>query len=402
MPAREPGEREMVVLDAPAVLGALIREADSAPPDALSPVVSRVLSNAGFTAVILYVIDYDCQTLIPAPGTLPSSPPLGPLSIEHSEAGRAYRDLKLVERQDGGTHRVWTPVIERSDCLGVLELHTDRLDDDLRRLSIDAAILIGHLLVTSHGYTDAYETAARTRDMNLAAEMHWELQPAMVYSPPGLSLAGGIEPAYEVGGDAFDYSLNQGILDLALIDAMGHGLEASLLSLQAVGAYRWARRRGQSLPEMGETLEQTFLEQFDGDKFVTGLLTRLDCLTGTFNWVNSGHLPPLLLRDGRVIGELDGPPGCPLGLDLGNDFTVGEIGLQSGDGIVLYSDGLIEARSPAGIDFELERVVAAVERECSVNASTAGIVRSTIADVKAHSRGPLRDDATVVLVQYRP
>jgi sigma-B regulation protein RsbU (phosphoserine phosphatase) len=392
----------MVVLDAPAILGALVREADSAPPDALSSVVSKVLPSAGFTSVVLYVIDYDCQTLIPAPGTLPGSTPLGPLSIEHSEAGRAYRDLKLVEREDGGAHCVWTPVIERSDCLGVLELHTDRIDDDLRRLSIDAAILIGHLIVTSHGYTDAYETAARTRDMSLAAEMHWELQPAMVYSAPGLSLAGGIEPAYEVGGDAFDYSFNLGVLDLALIDAMGHGLEASLLSVQAVAAYRWARRRGKSLAEMGETLEQTFLEQFDGEKFVTGLLSRLDCFTGTFNWVNAGHLPPLLLRDGRVKGELDGSPGCPLGLDLGNDFTVGEIGLKPGDGIVLYSDGLIEARSPDGTDFEVERVVAALEREFSAAASTADIVRSTIADVKAHSRGPLRDDATIVLVQYRP
>jgi serine phosphatase RsbU (regulator of sigma subunit) len=94
----------------------------------------------------------------------------------------------------------------------------------------------------------------RRRPMNLAAEMHWDILPATCYTGPTVAIGGALEPAYEIGGDAFDYSVNGRLLDFTILDAMGHGLQAALLSTQAVGAYRYARRRHESLVETSMTI----------------------------------------------------------------------------------------------------------------------------------------------------
>jgi serine phosphatase RsbU (regulator of sigma subunit) len=275
------------------------------------------------------------------------------------------------------------------------------MDDDIRRICLDVGVLLGHLVVTAHQYTDVYELLSRRRTMNLAAEMHWEIQPAMCYVGPNVAIAGEIEPAYEVGGDAFDYSVNRGIVSFALIDAMGHGLEAALLSTQAIEAYRYARRRQQSIVEAARTLERTFLEQFDGEKFVTGVLCKLDSHSGTFSWLNAGHRVPLLMRDGAIVEELETPPRCPLGLDIADEFQVHEMSLKPGDGVLLYSDGVVEARSPAGEDFDTERLYKAIQNAAGKNETEIAMVRDVIHDVKVHSSGPLRDDATLVMLLHK-
>ena len=381
-------------------LGQVLREADGAAVDALSAVVSRALASVGVRGSVIYLLDYDEILLLPAPGSVAVGGPPKPQAVDSSMAGRSCSRQEMVETTASGIHRVWVPITQRADCLGVLELELLHVDDDLRRLCAEVGVLLGHLLVTAHEYTDVYELLTRRRDMNLAAEMHWEIQPAMSYEGPQIRIAGGIEPAYEVGGDAFDYNLNGDVLDFALLDAMGHGLQAALLSFQAVAAYRYGRRRHQSLAEVAKTLEDTFVRQFGGDTFVTGLLCRLDRRTGAFSCVNAGHQPPLLMRAATIAGELATAPTCPLGLDLVCDVDVYETTIAPGDSVVLYSDGVVEARSPEGEDFEFERLRAFLEQEASEKASPPTAIRHILEEIKEHSAGPLRDDATLVRFDY--
>jgi serine phosphatase RsbU (regulator of sigma subunit) len=381
-------------------LRVVLREADKASVDALPSVLVTALSGAGVRGVVLYLVDYDQRLLLPAPGSVSVIAPPEAQSVSTSQAGRACTHQTLIESVKEGLHKVWVPVSERADCLGVLELELTSIDDDMRHMCTEVGVLLGHLLVTAHQYTDVYELQSRRRDMNLPAEMHWEIQPAMSYAGPRLRIAGGIEPAYEVGGDAFDYNINRGILDFALLDAMGHGLEAALLSFQAIAAFRYGRRRMQSLAEVAHTLEDALLRQFGGERFVTGLMCKLDSHSGVLRWVNAAHLPPLHMHAGRVLRELKTVPNCPLGLGLATEFMVHEITLEPGDSIVLYSDGIIEARSPNGEDFELERLLPLIEGGVAQRATPTSIVRSVIRDVREHSVGPLRDDATLVLLEY--
>jgi hypothetical protein len=381
-----------------AALGDLLLAADSGPADGLGWLIADALSKVGAKNVVLYLLDYECRALQPVPGSSEIAGRIpGSIDVQNSDGGRACNEMRVVEAEG----RLWVPVAQRADCLGVLEIEIENPSIEMRRTFADAGVLVGHLLVTSHTYTDVYELLTRRRNMSLPAEMHWEIQPSMSYVGPAIAIAGEIEPAYEVGGDAFDYAVNKEILDFTLLDAMGHGLEAALLSTQALGAYRWARRRGHDLIGMARVLEKTFIEQFEGAKFVTGLLCKLDWQTGAFRWLNAGHLPPLLMRDGQIIEELETAPRCPLGLDLPDELTVHRIDLAPGDNIVLYSDGVIEARGPTGEDFEMDRLNAAVEAAVRRNDHAAVAVRDVIGQVKSHSVGPLRDDATIVLLEYR-
>ena len=97
--------------------------------------------------------------------------------------------------------------------------------------------------------------------MSLAASMQWELLP-LVLNLPDVSVAGMLEPAYDVGGDAFDYAVNGPIVEVAIFDAMGHGVRSAMVAALTVGAYRHARREGSTLGHMHAGLEATLSARF--------------------------------------------------------------------------------------------------------------------------------------------
>src|SRR5439155_4986309 len=104
------------------------------------------------------------------------------------------------------------------------------------------------------------------------------------------------------------------VLDFGIFDAMGHGLEASRIANLVIGGYRWARRRHDDLPATYRAIDDAIASQFGGERFSTGLLATLDVETGRLSWVTAGHPRPLLLRGGRVSGELQAGASLPLGL----------------------------------------------------------------------------------------
>ncbi len=187
----------------------VLKEADTSAADALPTVVHNAVSG-GVKGVGIYLLDYGRTHLQPVPGCIPPVGAYEPHPVEDSQVGRVYLERRPIESSEGGTVRLRVPISERSECLGVLELEVGELDDEVRQLSEDVGVLLGHLLVSAHRYTDVYDLLRRRQTLNLAAEMHWEIQPAMSYVGPSISIAGDIEPAYEIGGDAFDYSINEG------------------------------------------------------------------------------------------------------------------------------------------------------------------------------------------------
>jgi serine phosphatase RsbU (regulator of sigma subunit) len=379
-------------------LGEVLRIADSAPADKLTEALQQTLTQSA-RGVAIYLSDYEGANLHPAPGSRTAAGIPGSVKCEGSPAGVCMRERRIVEEEEDGAHRLWVPILERADPIGVLELELDEVTDETQELARDAGIMIGHLLVTARRYTDVYELLRRNRDMNLAAEMHWDVLPATCYRGPSVSVCGHLEPAYEVGGDAFDYCLNGRTLYVTIIDAMGHGLEAALLSTQAVAAYRYARRRQASLADTAYTIEEALKRQFGGDKFVTGLLVQLDLEDGTMSWVTSGHVVPLLVRGGKVRQLSDAPILSPMGLNLLEDVAGAEMTLRKGDRVLLYSDGVIEARAPNGEYLELDRLIELI-KAADHDEGIDQLVHGLIEEVINHSQGPLRDDATILGFEY--
>ena len=128
-----------------------------------------------------------------------------------------------------------------------------------------------------------------------------------------VTLAAWLQPAGEIGGDTFDFSLDRDALHLSMTDAMGHTMDAALLATVLVGGLRNARRRGVELAEQARLANDALVEQADESQFVTGLLVRIDLPRATAGIVNAGHPPPLRLRAGASIKFLWRPTarsGC--------------------------------------------------------------------------------------------
>jgi serine phosphatase RsbU (regulator of sigma subunit) len=189
-------------------------------------------------------------------------------------------------------------------------------------------------------------------------------------------------------------------MHVALFDAMGHGLVAATLAATAAAGYRHGRRAGHELPGLAAELDEMIDSQTGGERFVTAWLGRLHVPTGRLHYVNAGHPPALLLRDGRVVKELEAAPDLPLGLGT----RVGEVGvedLEPGDRVLAYTDGVVEARSTDHGFFGEARLVDFLEKEAASGHAGPEILRRLTLAVVEHQEGQLQDDSSMVLLEWR-
>lgn len=387
------------------VISDLLKRANLTPPDLLAADVAAALGDAGGTHLVIYVVDYEQITLQPvaiATELLHESPP--GITVAGTMAGRSFQRQEVLSAETEDGWRVWAPLHERAERIGVLELGFTAVDDEILRLSEDLGRLVGHLLHTAGRYTDLIELRRRRRSMSLAAEMQWDmLLPPLAFRSPEVAIAGLLEPAYEVAGDGFDYSLDGETLLFVMLDAMGHGVRSTLASTLALAAFRHGRRNGMGLAETAKGMDAALSTEFDEATFVTGHIGSLDTATGCFRWVNAGHPPPLLARNSKVVGEIHCAPCYPLGLGI-LEPEIGECQLEPGDALLFYSDGVTEARPSSNrLDqFGLDRLKDRFERHVGMGLVAAEVLRRTVRDVTEHRAEALEDDATLVLLEWRP
>lgn len=348
--------------------------------------------------VVLSLIDFEQELLQPlVDGTELMVPLEEP--VASTLAGRAYQSGEPVVAERDGAYRVWVPVFEHSVRTGVLAVTVDDDAPDVIDHCRSLGLLGGLLVASASRYTDLMHVRKRSRSMTLAASMQWDLLPPLTVRTGRAVVAGLLEPAYEVAGDCFDQSVNGERVDVAIFDGMGHGIASTLLTTLAVGAYRHQRRERRDLATTHAVIDAAIAHQFGPDAFVTGVLCRLDTRTGVLELTNAGHPAPLLLRDRRVIGEIDGEPSLPFGVGSAFDEPR-QLDLQPGDIVVLYTDGVVEARNAEGREFGVNRLRDLLEREAASERAPEEVLRRLVRTVLDHQGGPLRDDATVVLLSW--
>jgi serine phosphatase RsbU (regulator of sigma subunit) len=384
-----PGER---------LLGALLDRAHQMPPHLIAPLVAEEAAMIGGRDVCILLQDYGQRMLRPLPGrglvTGESEP------IDGSAAGRAFLRMTVVEeRRDDGV-RVYLPLISDSDEAGVLALTLDTADEDDLRLLRQLAVLAGGMLAAKNAYTDQFLQARRSAPMSLSAEIQWALLPPMTATTPQVALAGILEPAYDVAGDSFDYAINDNVVHLAVIDAMGHGLNAAMLATLAISAYRHARRADVGLADLYGLMDTVIEKQFGPDQFVTAQMMRLDIATGHLQWVNAGHPAPLLIRDRKVAQALESPGTLPVGFG-GATPVVSDCELQRGDRVLFFTDGAFEEHQPGGQQFGMERLIDYVERAGQVGEGVQEMVRGLSRTLVSARGGVTTDDTTLFLVEWR-
>ena len=362
-------------------------------PDNLAGLVEvvRVLLEADSARV--HVADYALQRfqVIDENGPVGSSFP-----IEGTLAGRAFATGEVIEA-DGV---LWVPLAEGTERLGALELNYDSPGGHAPAF-LDAVVTALVLLFASkRRYTDVWLRTRRAEPLSPEAELQWGLLPPLSCSSADVAVSGILEPAYAIGGDSFDYALNPGRLDIAIVDAVGHGMKAVLMSAAAINSLRNVRRESGTLEDAYFQVGRVLDEHFGNCNYVTGQIGSLDLASGVLTWINAGHVLPLLVRNGTYVGELGCAPSMPMGLG-GGVVQVATETLQRGDRVLFYTDGISESRSPAGGLFGRERLADYLVRASLDRLPVAETARRLSAAVVAHVGQGLRDDATLLLIEYR-
>lgn len=380
------------------LLGQLLDRAHEMPPQLIAPLVAEEVRRVGGREVSILLQCYEQLELVPLPGKGLVSGEAVP--IDGTPAGDAFLSLTAVEEPLDDGVRLYLPLLDGSDEVGVMALTLDTIEDGDRRLLRRLAGLVADMLVTKNSYTDQFFKARRRHPMSLAAEIQWALLPPLSMNTPQVSVAGILEPAYNVAGDSLDYALNDDILHLAIIDAMGHGLNASVLATVAVSAYRHARRADVGLAELYAFMDEAIDAQFGPDQFVTAQMMRLDISTGRLQWVNAGHPSALLIRDHVVTRTLENPGTLPVGFG-GADPQISSVDLQRGDRVMFYTDGLVEEHQRGQEQFGEERMVEIIESVGPTTQSVPHLARNLSHALRRERGDVTSDDATIFLVEWR-
>ena len=362
----------------------------------LPTAVLREARAAGANRAALYVIDIDGSCLIKLAGDehFPERvrAPLGVGPELPSETLGEVQDI--VSSKLPGATVVGLRVRDRA--VGVL-VTCGGDTDDLRRLADQAALA----LELGSGYTDVIHRARRRKDINAAAEIQQDLLPPRIATVEGASVAGGVLPGYEVGGDFFDYAENEDGLWLAVGDAMGKGNTAAAISSLAVGALRAARRNDATLEQAAQVVHEATFELGGPYQFLTAVFAVWHHGSGTLAWINCGHPRPLLADRDGAVDELVDDGTYPLGMfRRQRAFRRTEFRIEPGQRILLYSDGIPERRDSVGELFGVESLKRTLRG--SAGATAAGAVRALQDAVLGFSPRPLRDDATILLVDTDP
>lgn len=282
----------------------------------------------------------------------------------------------------------------RSGRLGVCEVCHEGVN--ARRLLVDytAHVCLDHL--------SSDQASSLEREIELAQRTQQSLLPAEIPSVPGLAIAAFSRPAEFVSGDYFDFiPLAGGTPGLIVCDVAGHGVSASLHMARLQALARAVLPEADSPSAAVATLHRLFLHNSHFPTFATGFLGAYTPASRTLSYCNAGHNPPLVLRAGPGGPESAvwlRPTSAAIGLVEGGVFLGEEVSLDPGDILVVYTDGVVEAESPAGLPFGADGLLTAVRRQGG--ASPHDLLEDLTGALENHvGQAGLRDDVTLVVAR---
>jgi serine phosphatase RsbU (regulator of sigma subunit) len=383
-------------------LQTLLASVEAAPPVDAARVVAAALTDAlGARDVSFLIADYSGRSLVRLSHVRRANADDDDANRERSQAvalagtphGRALAEQEVQIVPDFDGFRIFAPVTSRGEAVGVLELgFEDEPNQQTLSTVSTGAHALAYFVIANRRFTDLFDWGQRSVPLSLEAELQHRLLPASYTCEGGqFTLAGWLEPAGDVGGDTFDFSVERDTLHLSMTDAMGHTLNAAVLATVLVGALRNARRRHADLPEQTRLANEALCAFSDDGGFVTGQVVRVDHASGIARIVNAGHPLPILIRESRAE-TVALAPGLPFGIALDAEYPVHELELRAADRLVFLTDGILERNAADVNAMELLEQTRRLHPREAVQALTQAVVQAC--------GGVLRDDATVLCVDW--
>lgn len=234
------------------------------------------------------------------------------------------------------------------------------------------------------------------QELEEAREIDRGLLPQSLPPVEACSFSGARLSARSVGGDYFDLlTLDDNRAALCIADVIGKGIPAALLMSNLQAAVRTQAHDNPIPSELCSRLNKSMFRNMPPGKFITFFYGLLDTARRTLTYTNAGHSLPILLRqDGQVL-RLDAG-GMVLGVFQDSPYAQGEVKLESGDRLVLFTDGVTEARNADGDEFGDERLIRLLDANRTL--SPAELKSKVMEAIAEFSNGDLQDDATLLVM----
>lgn len=382
------------------LLEELLTATHEASPAELPLALDRYTEAMGMGRAVVYLIDLQQRLLMPL------DEDEARLGLDDTLAGFAFRtDSVRIEEEGTGRLTVWLPLMNGAERLGVLKLRMACLDGLMLWRCRILVSLLALIITSKRTYIDTFAQYTRTRTMKLPTEMLRAFLPPRSIGTGRVVSTAVVEPAYELGGDAFDHSFTEDILHATILDAMGHDLASGLTTSVAMAGSRNARRTGADLGALVTTVDEA-LAKWLPDQFCTGVFLQLHMPSGMLRWANCGHPTPLVIRRQRLLDkELERTAEPPLGLPARLSDAprrVHETALEPGDRVLLYTDGVVESRDEEGEQFGLERFADHIIRSTAAGQNAPEVLRLLIHAILDLRHRELSDDATILMIEWHP
>jgi serine phosphatase RsbU (regulator of sigma subunit)/CheY-like chemotaxis protein len=326
-----------------------------------------------------------------------------PLLIPRAADDERLKPLSALIEQEAIQTVLTLPLVVQSQLTGFIQLYTLGQPRLFEVAEIELARTLTNQAAVAIEKARLYEaTVARyEQELEIARRIQQNLLPRVVPEVAGLRLAGVCQPAYEVGGDFYDYvPLPDHRLGIVVGDVTGKSLPAAMIMALARNTIR-SELVNQPEPATAMTVASRWLYQdVRPGTFVAAVQALIAPVDHVLWLVNAGQTAPLLLRDGQADFLWPAEAGgFPLGAQPDTTYSQAQVQLQSGDILLFYSDGIVEGVNTAGEMFGFERLEAALQR-LSPGRAPEQMIEDLLDDMKAFvGKAEQRDDITLVVVE---
>ncbi len=319
-----------------------------------------------------------------------------PMRIEDTAA-----DPRYIAAHPNIRSEVAVPLLLRDRVIGVLDVESSRLNnftvEHVRTLTL-LAPTIASAVENARLYDEVAQREQRMEtDLQAARKLQTILLPSDPPEVEGLQIAVGLKPAREISGDLFDFfDYDNGQMAIVFGDSSGKGAAAALYAALVGGLLRSLARRKRGPADLLRALNTNLAERKAEAQYATLLAMLWDARTLRLTMANAGGTPPIICRGDELLNPETS--GVPVGLLENRRYDETVVQLQSGDLIVLTSDGILDAFNEAGVEYGRDRLGLAIKRHCGD--LPQAVVDAIFADVQLHvADAPQFDDQTILILR---